>query len=116
MALPDYVTTSKRDSQFLSRRSRGAVLIDVFVQPRAAKDALVGVHGRALKLKVRAPPVDDRANAAVIGFFAEAVGVPKSRIALVAGRSSRHKRIAVTGVSPKLVVDAIERVLSCRAL
>jgi uncharacterized protein (TIGR00251 family) len=105
VALPDYVTTSK-----------DAVLIDVFVQPRAAKDALVGVHGRALKLKVKAPPVDDRANAAVVKFFATALGVPKGRVALVSGHSSRHKRLAVEGVSPELVVDAIERVLSCRAL
>jgi uncharacterized protein (TIGR00251 family) len=96
-------------------RSGDALTIEVFVQPRSAKDALVGVHGRALKLKVTAPPVDGRANDAVVELFAKWLAVPRSGVEVVAGRSSRHKQIRVLGTTPERVTSAVAAVLSSRA-
>jgi uncharacterized protein (TIGR00251 family) len=87
----------------------GDAVLDVFVQPRARVDTIVGVHGRALRVKVSEPPVDDRANRALEGLLAGIAGVPKSRVAVVSGASSRHKRVRITGVRAAEAVAAIER-------
>jgi uncharacterized protein (TIGR00251 family) len=96
-------------------QSKDGVLIDAFVQPRAAKDSLEGVYGEALKLKVRAPPVDDRANRAAEELVAGLLDLPRSGVVVVGGRSSRRKRIAVTGMPQQEVVARLDRVLSSHA-
>ncbi|HEY7874372.1 MAG TPA: DUF167 domain-containing protein [Actinomycetota bacterium] len=102
--LPPYVRTVGDD-----------VVIDAFVQPRSAKNAAVGVHGRAIKLKVTAPPVDGKANEAVERLIARWVGVPRSAVQVVGGRSSRYKQIRVVGAAPEAVTAALALVLSSRA-
>ena len=81
------------------RESKDGVVVDVFVQPKAARDALVGVHGSALKIKVAAAPERGGANRAVERLLAGAVGIPAARARVVAGTSSRHKKVALEGVS-----------------
>ena len=95
MGLPDYLTSS----------GDGTVLA-AFVQPRAAKTALAGVHGSALKVKVAAPPVDGKANYALREFLAHSLGLPRSRVELIAGAGSRHKRLRISGVAPEAVAAA----------
>jgi uncharacterized protein (TIGR00251 family) len=92
MDLPSYVKVSK-----------GIVLLEVFVQPRAARDAIVGMHGSALKLKVKAPPDGGRANAAVEGLIAAVLGRSGLRVRaeVVAGFASRSKRVEVRGATPE---------------
>jgi uncharacterized protein (TIGR00251 family) len=97
------------------RADGGDVIVDAWVQPRAAKNALVGFHGRALKVKVTAPPVDGKANDAICRLIARWVGVPPSRVEVVAGHSSRSKRIRLFGVAPQAVTAAFALVLSSRA-
>ena len=96
-------------------RSKDAVLIDAFVQPRASRDAVDGVHGEVLKLKVKAPPVEDRANRAVEKLLAGLLELPRANVTVVGGHSSRRKRIAIGGVSREWVVDCLERALSPEA-
>lgn len=96
-------------------RSKDGVLIETFVQPSAARDVVAGTHGPALKLKVKAPPVNDRANRAVEELVAGVLDLPRARVVVVGGRSSRRKRIAVSGMSEKEVVARLDRVLSSRA-
>ncbi len=78
------------------------VLIDTHICPRAARDQIQGLHGDAVKIRLRAPPVDGKANAALIDFISLKLGVPKNQCAIVAGQSSRRKRIAVAGISANL--------------
>ena len=75
------------------------VVLRVHVQPGAGRTAVVGRHGDALKVRVGAPPQGGRANEAVVALIAEALGVPVAAVTLVAGASSRAKRIRVTGLS-----------------
>lgn len=70
------------------------------VAPGARRDALVGVHGDALKLAVRAVPEKGRANDAVLRMLADALGVPARQVTLVAGGASRDKVVAVRGLEP----------------
>ena len=76
----------------------GATFI-VKVHPRAKKNAITGAVGDAIKLALTAPPIDGRANAACIDFFAKFLNVPRSSISIAAGQSSRRKVIRVAGLS-----------------
>jgi uncharacterized protein (TIGR00251 family) len=102
------------DTPYLTRVGN-ALIVDAFVQPRSAKNALVGVHRHALKLKVTAPPVDGKANDAVRALFARWLGIPPSNVEIVSGHASRHKRIRVSGTSAEAVATAFAAVLSSRA-
>ena len=77
------------------------------VQPRSSRNAIAGVVGDAVKLSITAPPVDGKANQAVIEFLAELFRVPKSSIAIVSGETGRNKVIAVRGVSAEQVRKAL---------
>jgi uncharacterized protein (TIGR00251 family) len=76
----------------------GAILI-LHIQPGARRSEIAGVHGEALKIRLAAPPVDGKANAALLEFLATALATAKSRLTLVAGQSSRSKRVAVHGLA-----------------
>jgi hypothetical protein len=77
------------------------------VQPRASRNAIAGIVGDALKLAITAPPVDGKANAAVVEFFAELLRVPKSSVVIVAGETGRNKRIAIRGAKAEAVRKAL---------
>ncbi|MBM3365693.1 MAG: DUF167 domain-containing protein [Betaproteobacteria bacterium] len=67
----------------------------VYVQPNAATSAVVGEHDGALKLKLKAPPVDGKANDALQSIIAELLGVARRDVSLLQGLSSRKKVISV---------------------
>ncbi len=69
----------------------------VRVHPRAARTAITGTVGDALKLTLSAPPVDDRANVALGEFFAEIFSVPRGAVQVLAGERSRNKVIRIAG-------------------
>jgi len=75
------------------------VTFAVKVQPRARRNAVVGELGDALKVALTAPPVDGKANEACVEFFAEALRVSRSSVAIVSGQSSRNKVIRVSGIT-----------------
>jgi len=66
--------------------------------PRAAADAVQGLHGDALKIRLNAPPVDGKANEALISFLAGKLRVSKSSMVLKSGFSQRRKIVAVSGL------------------
>lgn len=84
------------------------VRISVYVQPRASKTAIAGMHDGAIKIRLAAPPVDGAANAALIEFIAERIGVPRSRVRLVSGASARRKIIEIEGVDDASVAAALQ--------
>lgn len=83
------------------------LILDVHVQPRAAKDEIVGYHGGRLKIRITAPPVDGRANQHLIGFLAGVFKVPKRDVVLLAGESGRDKRLKI--IAPKQLPALFER-------
>ena len=78
----------------------GTLVLAVHAQPGAKRTGLAGLHGDALKIRVAAPPLDDRANDALVAFLADALGVGKREVKLASGHKSREKRFEVTGVAP----------------
>jgi len=76
-----------------------AASFSIKVHPRAKKNAITGEIGDALKISLTAPPVEGRANAACIEFFAKLLKVPRSSVTIASGESSRNKVLRVTGLS-----------------
>ena len=81
------------------KESAGSVTFQVKVHPRAKKDAVTGVHGDALKLALTAPPVEGRANDAVVEFFADFLRLPRSSVTIAAGQTSRNKVVRISGIT-----------------
>ena len=79
------------------------VTLRLHIQPGAKKTEVVGLHGEALKIRLAAPPVDGKANACLIAFLADQLGVAKAAVNLLSGDSSRAKRVRVSGVDVSLV-------------
>jgi len=73
--------------------------IAIKVHPRAKRTALSGKLGDAWKLSLAAPPVDGKANDECVRFFAELASVPRSRVRIVTGLTSRNKLIEVEGIA-----------------
>ena len=75
----------------------------VRAHPRARKNAITGVMGDALKLALTAPPVDGKANQAVVEFFADLFQIPRSSVTIASGASSRNKVVRIMGVTAEQV-------------
>jgi uncharacterized protein (TIGR00251 family) len=79
------------------RRNGDVVTLSLHVQPGAKRSELAGLHGEALKIKLAAPPIEGRANEALLKFIAKLFEVPVRQTSLKLGEQSRHKVIAITG-------------------
>jgi uncharacterized protein len=79
--------------------SGGAALVRVRLQPRAKRDEIAGERAGALLVRVSAPPVEGRANAALCRLLAEATGVPPSSAEVVRGASAREKVVRLEAVA-----------------
>ena len=73
--------------------------VRLHVSPRAKRSEIAGVHNRALRVKVTAPPVDDAANRAIIELISARLGVPKSSLSIASGLRSREKILSIKGLS-----------------
>jgi len=94
------------------RDTPAGATFQVKVHPRAKKNAIAGEVGDALKLALTAPPIEGRANEAVIAFFAELLNVPRSSVTIAAGQSSRNKVIRVAGVSSAQVEKQLRNAMA----
>lgn len=91
------------------RREGDIITLVLHVQPGAKRSEIAGLHGEALKIKLAAPPIEGRANEALLRFIADSFKVPLRNVELKQGAQSRHKVLAVNGsrVQPEslLLVD-----------
>jgi uncharacterized protein len=97
---------------YLSQMADRRLLLHLYVQPRAAKSRIVGLFDGSLKLAIKAPPVEGRANDEVLHFLADVLGLPLRRLTLVAGVKGRKKQVAVTGLSAAELHDRLRPFLS----
>ena len=91
--------------EFVERGS--AILLVVRVVPRASRDAIDGEWQGALKIRLAAPPVDDRANESLCRFLAAHLNIAPSAVRIVSGKKSRTKRVEIHGVSARQVRELI---------
>lgn len=78
-------------------QSEGTLVLTVHVQPGASRSGVVGVHGDALKIRLRAPPVDGKANEALLDHLGAALGLTRRDLELVSGQTARRKRVRIAG-------------------
>lgn len=71
------------------------LVLQLYVQPKASRDQIIGLHGDELKLAITAPPVDGKANAHILKLLAKLFDVSKSQIELIKGELSRHKQVLI---------------------
>jgi uncharacterized protein (TIGR00251 family) len=81
----------------------GTVSFTVRVQPRASRDEIIGEYQDRLKIHLTAPPVDDRANAALCKLLAERLKVPLAAVRIASGERSRIKRVIIQGVTAAMI-------------
>lgn len=85
------------------------LLLRLYIQPKASRDTIVGVHGDELKVAITAPPVEGQANSHLIKFLAKQFRVAKSQVLLEKGETGRHKQIKIINPQqiPSLVAELI---------
>lgn len=81
---------------------------EVHVAPGSQKDAIVGLYGDALRVRLKAPPVEGKANRALQVFLAEKLSVPIEAVEILSGHTSRRKRVRVAGVTAAQVHALLE--------
>ncbi len=87
---------------FIHQKLDGTVL-DIYVQPKAARNELVGMHQGSLKVRLTAPPVEGEANKECIKFLAKLLNVSKSDLEIIQGHKSRQKSILIRGISSEVL-------------
>ena len=85
----------------------GAVIFSVRVSPRASKDEIAGEMGGALKVRLRAPALEDRANEALVEFLAELLKTPRTAVRILSGERSRTKRLEIRGVNRQQILGLL---------
>ncbi|OOS00397.1 YggU family protein [Canicola haemoglobinophilus] len=81
----------------------------IFLQPKASKDQIIGLHDDELKISITAPPIDGQANAHLLKFLSKAFKVAKSEIVLEKGELNRHKQILIP--QPKIIPPVVANLL-----
>lgn len=87
-------------SEWFRLAGDGRITLTLHIQPGAKKTEFAGLHGDALKIRLAAPPVDGKANEALVRFLADVLDLPKSAVILKSGQTSRRKVLEVTGSDP----------------
>lgn len=96
-------------SGWFRQAADGCITLTLHIQPGAKKTEFAGRHGDALKIRLTAPPVDGKANEALIRFIADTLGLAKSAIHLKSGQTSRRKVLEVLGASATTVAGLADR-------
>lgn len=92
----------------LSCRDDGdGTILKVHLTPKASKEGLAGLYGDALKVKVKAPPVDGKANKALVKFLAGRLDISSSRVEIIAGQTSRSKTVRISDIASEEVVKRL---------
>ena len=105
MAIRSVTLGSNVDPAY-KERLVSAIVIAVHVQPQARRTEVAGLHGDSVKIRLAAPPLDNRANEALVAFVAERFGVARRDVTLLAGEKSRDKRLEVraSSVDPEVAL------------
>jgi uncharacterized protein (TIGR00251 family) len=77
--------------------SECGIILQVYIQPGAKKNEIIGLHNGALKIKIQSPPEDGKANDALVDFVAKTLNISAKQVSLISGLKSRNKKILIEG-------------------
>ncbi|MDR8524693.1 DUF167 family protein YggU [Shewanella fidelis] len=92
-----------------AQMQQGNLLLQLYIQPKASRDQIVGLHGEEIKIAITAPPVDGKANAHLTKYLSKAFKVPKGDIEILKGQMGRHKQVRI--IAPKLIPAEVQNLL-----
>lgn len=82
--------------------------LKVFIQPNAKNNQIIGYHGDAIKIKIKAPPIDNEANETLVKFLSELLNIPQKNISLLRGQTGKNKLIEIsTDLSNEQILQKI---------
>jgi len=84
------------------------VRLPVRAVPRASENEIQGVHGDALKVRLQAPPVEGKANAALIRFLSDELDIPRSQLSVAFGETGRNKAVLITGFTKTEILKKLQ--------
>lgn len=96
------------ESEMFRVESSGSVLLKLHIHPGAKRSKVNGVFNNALKIDLQAPPVDGKANAALLKFLAGELKLSKSAIELKSGECSRDKVVRISGMTPGQIISSLK--------
>ncbi len=89
---------------------QGDLLLRLYIQPKASRDQIVGIHGNELKVAITAPPIDGKANVHLVKYLSKAFKVPRGDINILKGALGRHKYIRI--LSPRVIPEQVTLILN----
>ena len=89
------------DQPFLRSEKDGGVIMDLHVLPNATQSLVQGLHDDALKVRIKAPAVDGKANQVLLAWLARKLGIPRTGIELVRGQTARRKQVRIAPACAK---------------
>jgi len=84
---------------YLRLEKTGAVIVDIHVIPNASRTQADGLHDGALRVRLHAPPVDGKANTALVAWLANAIGIAKSHVEVIRGQTAKRKQLRISGLA-----------------
>jgi uncharacterized protein (TIGR00251 family) len=93
----------------LLKETHHGVSFPIQVVPRSSKCEIVGIINDTLKIRLTAPPVDGKANEECLRFFSDLFGVPRTRLSILSGQTSRRKIIQVSGLGSTELSALLEK-------
>ena len=87
-------------------RCADGLVLRLYIQPKASRDAIVGVHGDELKVAITAPPIDGQANAHLVKYLAKQFKVAKSQVIIEKGELGRHKQVKI--IHPQQIPSGVD--------
>jgi uncharacterized protein (TIGR00251 family) len=86
------------------------LVLRLYIQPKASRDAIVGLHGDEVKVAITAPPVDGQANAHLVKYLAKQFRVAKSQVVIKKGELGRHKQVKI--IHPQTIPTDVAALLN----
>ncbi|MFI4889166.1 MAG: DUF167 domain-containing protein [Steroidobacterales bacterium] len=83
------------------------IRVDVYIQPRASRTELAGMHDGVVKIRIAAPAIENAANRALIEFIAQHLGIARRDVRVVAGSTSRRKVLEINGVAADVIASKL---------
>jgi uncharacterized protein len=87
------------------------IVLKVYLQPKSSKNEIVGPYRDGIKIKVTAPPIEGKANEALVRILSREFGISLSRIEIIKGHHSREKTLRISGVAPQEPLDFKKKIL-----
>lgn len=91
------------------RETTDGVLLSVRVVPRASRSGIQGLHGDALKIRLTAPPVEGKANEALIKFLSKELSIPRAQIDIKSGETGRNKTVRFVDIELQTLQDGLAK-------